>query len=41
MDSPKRIVNMTMGIQGSMGEVLPIAKKLPSQPHWNTATITP
>jgi hypothetical protein len=30
-----------MGMNGAMGPALSIPTTLPSQPHWNTATITP
>ena len=35
------MVNIISGIHGSIGPVAPMPKKPPSQPHWNTATITP
>jgi hypothetical protein len=41
MDSPNGTVNSTTGIQGSIGEMRPMANTCPSHPHWNTATITP
>ena len=40
MDSPNRMANSIIGMNGSMGAGS-IPSTPPNQPHWNTATTTP
>jgi len=41
MENPNSKANSISGIHGSTGAVVPLSMPPPSQPHWNTATITP
>ena len=41
MERPKSSANSMSGIHGSTGAVAPLSMPAPSQPHWNTATMTP
>ena len=41
MENPNSRANSISGIHGSTGAVAPLSMPPPSQPHWNTTTITP